>query len=871
MPMSQTYSNYYGKAIFFFQNSSTVPSPLFYTVFSLQKLKGSQISFFALAIFRQVTCRYRSPDTNMHPSPQESRRLEGLLKNIKSKEFREFCTSLVSNQIGGMGSPFYIHQDLSAQRCSLLELLVHLDSVLLSGDSLLFPLHQIAFQSQNVSNSFLPTMPDDRTNEAKQWLREKRLLMYRCANGHPVFVGECGKPVVISRCPDCGEQVGGAHHTPVSGFTQAQSVRDQTRTGHVLGEARLRSDAPERQMTYVQSCILRLLTHISMLQGAIRNERGVGDMIHPSTLDVLGFLWRHLEKDIKVLGQALDQNLDNTAITVHLILKTCMERTAGFQQARADLSSRQGREQWEKLVCDSAINPVIKHLGRHLAEAQERISADDGLVGSPLMKLLYGDPGSMLSLPSDCPTHRSSFWTLPEMMTVERFSQLVGEAPERNTLSLLTLFLKKIHCVRQLYHLPQLAALQSDLLRVFPLVSDSTTQSIAQVLQQIPAGYQRKILKERVERFIKVWNCLRAEVANNSADLGVDVKLCEKEVTTESSGEFLTPCRHGPGSCLRTLVDFLAETHNNLVREARKLSHQNDSEHNVPLEGISETQLTLCHPERELLPLVLAHCRYTLKKGGETDSSYNLSGIQTQLARCFLAGKPLIQADTSRYLNRHLQDFSVVLTEVRGKIHQEPLKGSISSAMRTVLRSYTDVCDAVFVVEIGLRFLGKTGGAPQSQLLSYLADSLHMSSQISISVAKGLRDSKLEHSIFTWQLLTCWKSELMLTRKQDPFQKLPSEFQQQLSEEERKGLKTFLAATDVEAFSLELHEILLLKTSNSLPDQGYPPHWDIRSTLEVHLEQKDLPPLLGLEYLPEDITLSKGADVWRAAVEFKKR
>uniref|UniRef100_A0A3Q4IGH3 Uncharacterized protein n=1 Tax=Neolamprologus brichardi TaxID=32507 RepID=A0A3Q4IGH3_NEOBR len=237
---------------------------------------------------------------------------------------------------------------------------------------------------------------------------------------------------------------------------------------------------------------------------------------------------------------------------------------------------------------------------------------------------------------------------------------------------------------------------------------------------------------------------------------------------------------------------------------------------------ISETQLTLCHPERELLPLVLAHCQYTLKKGGETDSSYDLPIIQTQLARRFLAGKPLIKA--------------------------EPLKGSVSSAIKTVLRSYTDVCDAVFVVEIGLRFLGKTGGEPQGQLLSYLTDSLQMGPQISSTV--GLGQSKLEHSIFTWQLLTCWKSELMLNRKQ----KLPSEFQEKLSEEQKKDLKAFLAVTDVDTFTLELHEILL-----------------IRSTLENHLELKDLPPLPELESLPEEIRLGQSADVWRAAVEFKRR
>ncbi|XP_034715873.1 E3 ubiquitin-protein ligase rnf213-beta isoform X2 [Etheostoma cragini] len=835
-------------------------------VTEIKKLKGFEISLLALALFRQVTCRYKTPDRNTLPSPQELARLEEILKNVKSQEFREFCAALLSNQIGGAGSSLRLSRDLSAQRQTLLELLVHLDSVILSGNPLLVPLHQIATQPQNVTNSFLPTMPDNDPGEVMQWLTNaSRAQLYRCANGHPFVVTECGRPVVEAKCSTCGVRIGGINHNPVAGFT-ARSAGDQTRTGHVLGEAGQRSEAPERQLTAAQSCVLRLLTHLAMLQGSLRNKRGVTDMIHPGPRDVSHFLWKHLDTDMRVLGRTLDQNLDNTALTIHLILNTCAHFTPGSLGARPDLSSRQGRKHWEKLVCDSAINPVLQTLRANLSEAQQRISADDGLAGSPLMTLLFKDPGPMLSLPSDCPTHRSTFWALPETMTVERFSNLVDEAQGRSSLPLLSLFLNKIRCVRQLRHLPELAALQSDLLRVFPRTSDSTHQTIAQMLQQIPAGYQKKILLERIERFIVVWNCLRTDVANSS-DVGAD-DLCWKELTTESSGEFLSPCRHGPGSCLRTLVDFLSETHNSLVRSSR----QEDSEYSVPLESVSETQLTLCSPERELLPLVLSHCQYTLKKGGETDSKYDLPGIQTQLARRFLAGKPLIQGDTSRYLNRHLQDFSVVLTEVRDRIHQEPLKGSVSSAMRTVLRSYTDVCDALYVVEIGLRFLGKTGGDPQGPLLSYLTDSLHMDqAQISSTVAKGLGESKLEHSTSTWQLLTSWKSELMLNRKQDPFQRLPSKFQQKLSEEERKGLKLFLAVTDVDTFSLELHEILLLKTNDDVPDQGYHPQWDIKSTLEAHLEQKGLPVLLGLESFPEDITLGHGADVWRVAVHFKRR
>ena len=52
-------------------------------------------------------------------------------------------------------------------------------------------------------------------------------------------------------------------------------------------------------------------------------------MIHPRPHDVLTFLWEHLEKDMRVLGKTLDQNIDNTAVTVHLILNTCTRHATG--------------------------------------------------------------------------------------------------------------------------------------------------------------------------------------------------------------------------------------------------------------------------------------------------------------------------------------------------------------------------------------------------------------------------------------------------------------------------------------------------------------------------------------------------------------
>ncbi|KAL8857170.1 MAG: hypothetical protein Q9178_006225 [Gyalolechia marmorata] len=47
---------------------------------------------------------------------------------------------------------------------------------------------------------------------------------YYCQNGHPFTVGECGMPMETSRCPQCGEAVGGQSHQAVEGVTRARDL-----------------------------------------------------------------------------------------------------------------------------------------------------------------------------------------------------------------------------------------------------------------------------------------------------------------------------------------------------------------------------------------------------------------------------------------------------------------------------------------------------------------------------------------------------------------------------------------------------------------------------------------------------------------------
>ena len=44
---------------------------------------------------------------------------------------------------------------------------------------------------------------------------------YTCKNNHVYTIGECGGAMQESKCPECGEIVGGGNHTLASGNRQA--------------------------------------------------------------------------------------------------------------------------------------------------------------------------------------------------------------------------------------------------------------------------------------------------------------------------------------------------------------------------------------------------------------------------------------------------------------------------------------------------------------------------------------------------------------------------------------------------------------------------------------------------------------------------
>ncbi|KAI0468176.1 hypothetical protein F4859DRAFT_524665 [Xylaria cf. heliscus] len=90
-------------------------------------------------------------------------------------------------------------------------------------------------------NDFVKYVPISVEEKRAVWLAMSREFLgtghwYKCQNGHPFTVGECGMPMEETLCPECGAAVGGTNHEVAEGV---QHDADMDAIGAAIGDLRL--------------------------------------------------------------------------------------------------------------------------------------------------------------------------------------------------------------------------------------------------------------------------------------------------------------------------------------------------------------------------------------------------------------------------------------------------------------------------------------------------------------------------------------------------------------------------------------------------------------------------------------------------------
>ncbi|KAF6732536.1 E3 ubiquitin-protein ligase RNF213 [Oryzias melastigma] len=553
--------------------------------------------------------------------------------------------------------------------------------------------------------SYLPTMPEDMVALAREALAPMQLQWYTCPNGHPCTIGECGQPMQMSRCVDCGLVIGGQNHAPVQGFQHLQFQGDRTQPGHILGDPRNR-DNPDMMDTKGLSSVpfttLRMLTHISMLLGFCQHPQPISAIIKPPVADPAAFLFEHLDKDLKHLIRSLGKGTDDTICAVHLLISSLLEPQ---QQQRWPvpydnrLSTKQARNAWDVEMSNAVITPQLKDLERRLKEVNNFIRSDSRISANPVMTLVFGDPKHFLaSLHPNSLIHCSAVWSCRQKVSLLSLKHIVEQNDGKDTLPVLWRFLNREAEIRLVKHLPDILTLQKNLVKKFQNTC-----------------------------------CCHDDKAQACAP--------------------------------HALVSYLIAVHNDLIYCVDKHTGEETSFKVSPAD-LTELHVIHYELERDVMPLVLSNTQYSIQKGQETLHEYDLPKIQQQIISRFLLGKPLLTLNgIPTLINRHERNYEIIFKDVKGKVKQESLQTLTLASIAGELQSYSEVCEALSTLEVALGFLAMTGGEPHMQLSHYLEEVLQMGNQVAEHILKTLSMCCLKHCVALWQLLASLKSENMLRLK----------------------------------------------------------------------------------------------------------
>ncbi|XFF88667.1 hypothetical protein AB1E18_014886 [Capra hircus] len=884
--------------------------------------------YLLLALFREVTTLYRSLNADLHPKPQQCEAMKKFIEKNKtlSPDIRAFAMSLVNNELPLLRTG----PGVSNLEGTVIEMAVHAATILLCGRSqVLGPLKNLAFFPHLMVNAFLPTMPEDLLPQARNWkglegvrwytpgmcqISISKLAEFKISGnmlgtssprhylvrpesrelGLPFNGGSlgkaspantvsyffnsmskwsrCGMPMEQSFCIDCRAPIGGINHKPEEGFHVINDTTDRTQTGHVLGNPPPRGVpvVSDRQMSPVVFLLIRLLTHLAMLLGATQSPQDLMNIIKPLVWDPKGFLQQHIQRDLEQLKNTLGRSADETASVVHLVLcRLLREQGHSSSDFDADLSTREERNRWETLV-ETIILHELEHLDKTLLAVNSQISQDERISSNCVAKIVYGDPVTFLPrLPKNSVVHCSKMWSCRKRITIEYLQHIVEQKNGKESVPILWKFLQKEAELRLVKFLPEVLELQRNLVKRFQNVSEVEYKSIQSFISSHDSDGLKKLARSRITIFLSTWNKLRRSLETNG-EIKLPKDYCSSDLDLDTDLEVILPRRQGRGLCSTALVSYLINLHNDIVYAVEKFSKE-DNGYFVDASEIADLHVISYEVERDLIPLILSNCQYHVEQGGETLQEFDLEKIQRQIVSRFLQGKPrLTLKGLPTLVYRRDWNYEHLFMDIKNKMPQCLLPNVAITAIRGQLQSYSDACEALSATEVTLGFLSTAGGHPDMHLNVYIQDMLKMGDLTSL-VSKAFNRCQLKHIIELWRILSAHKSELMLRQEKEPFGEIDSRYKVDLNPENAKLLSTFLNHIGLEAFLLDLHEMMILKLKNPKTTENFNPEWSLRDTLVSYMETKDseIPPEMESQF-PEEILLSSCVAVWKMAAELKR-
>ncbi|XP_022806306.1 E3 ubiquitin-protein ligase RNF213-like [Stylophora pistillata] len=775
-----------------------------------------------LALYREIVVPRGTLEQNLLFQPGKCVAITDVIL-ARSRFISITARSLLKNLLKNpqnVGFPFLtVEETHSEKEKALTDIVFHATSVLrcVEFDELLTPLREIFLAPGQIVNSFLPTMPEDNFQEASSAIKEGG-MWYECQKGHRYLIGECGKPDQESHCPSCKSPVGGLDHKLVPNNREA-SRGDRSNKGHILGAPKGITVA-ERDLTPAMVSLMRIILHSAMMAGAQENPEAICQLIRwpdDQPGDVIGFLWAHLANDIDNISASLERSVDEVLLMIHRVLAEIVDRaTARGTVFMGKWSTKAERREWENQFSDVFARPVVMNL-EELLKNFYVLSINDRRLGSdPLMREIYEvDELSPPRSAAEIHPGHATFWKYRTRLTVEHvIRQFQDIKSNMASCKVLKKFLVEEHRLRAVCHLPNILGLLRILTDRFHRRIDRENAKklkIREFLQKLPKD-QRDNFTKLFQSFCTAWDQVRHHLRSQGR-FTPSQEQCSKPIEMTSTVSVLLPTEVGPGVCCKALLFFLVNAHNDMVQAYHGTVGSDESTRStakIPLSEVSVSQLVAYDFERDLLPVMLANCSYSLEMGKETSMQYNWEALQKQIVDRFVRGRPTVEFKLDDFVFRE-DDRGVSFDNLRDKIPQEPIDSQTRTQILSDLKDVRDVSDLLSTLEMAVGFLSKAGGNPETKICDYLKHVLRLSDgKSNLKSKKAQQSCCLGHIMDLWSTLAVVRVKSLLRNGQDPFEKVSEIFKQGMPRPTITRFSAALKKINVDLFLSRVIEVISL-------------------------------------------------------------
>ncbi|XP_062605532.1 E3 ubiquitin-protein ligase rnf213-alpha-like [Saccostrea cucullata] len=335
------------------------------------------------------------------------------------------------------------------------------------------------------------------------------------------------------------------------------------------------------------------------------------------------------------------------------------------------------------------------------------------------------------------------------------------------------------------------------------------------LIYHIPTSEGRgKEIKNLVRDFIEAWQCVREQLLTFTfptlEGLGkVPKEYCQKMITESHPVSVLLPTFRDAGLCSYGLLYFLLKKQNNFLQEyCKKKKMQYTQLPKVTVNDITSPHLISYHPDRDILPMVLANCHYTFQVGKGTKIDYNFGDLERQLMDRFLFSKSVIDMPVYEFelmTYRSETTNAVVFRHLRQKIKQEPLTPAVANQISEEIRAYPDLCQTLDKLDITISFLKSVGGDANMSLEKFMTQTLKMENPFPSQKARS--SCVCKHAQSLWMTLAMEKTKRQASHKEDAFEGVSGELRVDLLPDQRDVITSFCEELSIERLELLLETL----------------------------------------------------------------